>query len=223
MSDLRWTEPLISRLYVRFVREGNSAAFIRSVAQAYTLATLHRVSREGDCVARRGAVLAVTYLGGAESVAVVGQALRDTDRAVRLIAESGITAVWSRAGSIDQCHRLQAAMRLNRSGQHADAATLTDEILRENPTFAEAWYQRAVARYSLGDLKEAIGDSQQSLETNPYHFHAAVGLGQCYLELSDPSTAICCYQWALQIHPHLEFARAQVRRLERVLRERLDR
>ena len=89
MSDHRCFRPLISRLYVRFVREGNSAAFIRSVAQTYTLATLHRVSREGDCVARRGAVLAITYLGGAESIAAVGQALRDTDRAVRLIAESG--------------------------------------------------------------------------------------------------------------------------------------
>jgi tetratricopeptide (TPR) repeat protein len=162
-------------------------------------------------------------LGGAESIVAVGQALRDRDRAVRLIAENGITAVWSRAGSIDQCHRLQAAMRLNRSGQFAEAIAATDEILAENPSFSEASHQRALAQYSLGAVKEAIADSQQSLESNPYHFQAAVGLGQCYLELSDPSTALCCYQWALQIHPYLEFARAQVRRLERELRERLDR
>lgn len=223
MSEQLDSQPLISRLYVRFVRQGNAAAFIRGVSQSYTLPTLHRVAHDGNCIARRGAVLAITYLGGAESIAAVGQALRDLDRAVRMIAESGVTSVWSRAGSSEQCQRLQAAMRLNRSGQYAQAIELADEILLEHPGFAEAWHQRALAQYSLGELDEAISDSQQALEANPYHFQAAVGLGQCYLERNEPSTAICCFQWALQIHPHLEFARAQVRRLQRELRERLDR
>jgi tetratricopeptide (TPR) repeat protein len=156
-------------------------------------------------------------------VAPVGEALRDADRAVRLIAENGIQAVWARAGSIEQCHRLQTVTRWNRSSQFRDAVALASDILAENPGFSETWYQRAFARYNLSELDGAIADSQQALEANPYHFPAAVGLGQCYLEREDPATALCCFQWALQIHPHLEFARSQIRRLERELRKRLDR
>ena len=185
----------------------------------------HSIERvkHGDNVARRGTVLALTWLGGVESMTPVGEALRDSDRAVRLIAENGIQSVWARAGSIEQCHRLQTIMRWNRGSQFHEAATLAGEILEENPGFSEVWYQRAFSRYGLSDFDAAIADSQQALEANPYHFHAAVGLGQCYLEREDPATALCCFQWALQIHPCLEFARAQVRRLQRELRKRLDR
>ncbi len=223
MSDPRCLQPLISRLYVRFLREGNSADFIRSVARSYTVAGLHRALRDGDCPARRSAALALTYLGGGESIAAVGRALRDPDRAVRFIVENGIGAVWSRAGSMDQQHRLQRMARWNRCGQFAQAIDLGCAILEENPGFGEVWYQRAFAQFSVGDFEASVADSQQALETNPYQFHAAVGLGQSYLELEDVSNAIRSFRWALRIHPHLEFARAQIRRLEREQRERLDR
>jgi tetratricopeptide (TPR) repeat protein len=124
---------------------------------------------------------------------------------------------------MEHCQRLQMITRWNRGSQFRAAAALAGEILKENPGFSEVWYQRAFAWYGLGDFDAAIADSQQALEANPYHFHAAVGLGQCYLEREDAATALCCFQWALQIHPDFEFARAQVRRLERELRERSDR
>ncbi len=222
MSDAHRPLPLISRLYSRFVREGNSAAFIRDVADSYTLPTLHRLSLQGDRVGRRAAVLAVTYLGGSSSIPFIGRALRDGDRAVRVIAEDGIRAVWSRVGSTDQRQRLQAVMRHNRSGQHEEAAVLAGGILSEHWGFAEVWYQRALANYAMAAFHDAVADSRQALRATPYHFPAAVGLGQCHLQLDDPKTAICCFQQALRVNPNLEFARLQIRRLKRDLRERQD-
>ena len=101
--------------------------------------------------------------------------------------------------------------------------TLADEILDQHPGFGEVWFQRAEALLGAGEYFEAIADCQRALECEIEHFPAALSMAQCYLELGDLPMAIDCLQWTLRIHPHLEFARAQVLRLERELREQTDR
>lgn len=222
VTSQRRNDALICRFYYRFVRQGNAAEFISSVADHYSLPTLHRLVSQANAVTRRGAVLAITFLGREDSLEHVGPCLRDNDRAVRLIAHDGIRSVWNRAGSGDQCLRLQAAKRHNSVAQFEEAIELIDSILDENPRFAEAWYQRGLARFAQHDLSDAIDDHFQALECNSFHFTASLALGHCYSQMDDPATALSYYQWAVHVHPDLEFARLQVRRLEKILGEHLD-
>jgi tetratricopeptide (TPR) repeat protein len=215
--------PHIVRFYHRYLDSGNAADFVRSVSATYTLATLHRLARDGNRLARRGAVLAITLLGHSESVPQVGRALHDSDRAVRLIAEDGIQAMWSRAGTFEQRQRLQMVMRLNAAGKTTEALALADRILDEHPGFGEAWFQRAEAQWTAGHYFAAIADCQRALECESEHFPAALSMAQCYLELGDLPMAITCLQQTLRIHPHLEIARAQMLRVKRELREQTDR
>jgi len=215
-------KPLVAKFYYRFIEEGNVASFVRDVCLHYTPSTLQRVARSGSRASRRGAVLALTLLGGREAVATVGEALRDEDRGVRMIAEQGLPTMWLGAAGPKAAFQLQAIFRLNAMGDHLEALDAADDLLASLPTLAEAWRQRAEAQRSLGVLEEAVDSYQQALDCEPFHYQAAWDMAECFLELGDAVRAIDCLRYLLQIHPHYELARMQLLRLQRDLREQAD-
>ena len=99
----------------------------------------------------------------------------------------------------------------------AFAATAATELLEEAPWFAEAWNQRAIAFFHIDRYEESANDCHQTLEINPYHFGAAVGMAHCYLELDDVFASLECFRRAIKINPDMEEIRAQVEHLERML------
>ena len=90
-------------------------------------------------------------------------------------------------------------------------------LIERAPWFAEAWHQRAAAHFALGKLVESIRDCHQDLEINPYHFVAATSMGQAYLTLQNPVSALECFRRALRLNPDLESVRVQVVRLTRTV------
>jgi tetratricopeptide (TPR) repeat protein len=198
----------------------DSARFIRSVAEFYLLSTLGRLARGGDRTTRRAATLAIGFLGDFSQNAILGRAMLDADRGVRLIAESAIREVWRRDGADMHQKHLDLVTRLNCSRQYDAAVQAATELIEECPWFAEAWNQRAIARYQLHRYEPSADDCQQTLELNPYHFAAAVGMGQCYLEIGDGVAALECFRRGLKLNPNLEGVRAQIQYLQRTLEGR---
>jgi tetratricopeptide (TPR) repeat protein len=78
-----------------------------------------------------------------------------------------------------------------------------------------------VGHFGLGQFVESIGDCREALEFNPYHFAAAAGMGQCYLQLGNAASALECFRRALRLNPGMEGVRANVQHLERTLRNNL--
>ena len=222
MSSSACYVPLVSRFYNRYLDDGRVADFVRDVSTHYSLGTLQRLSRHGDRLARRAAVLSLTILGRGESVPAVGEALRDTDRGVRLIAEDGLPAMWQRGGYQLHAHDLQRVARFNGEGAFAEAMQLADCLLSVDAGCGELWYQRGVALAGETRWSEAVDSLNRSLDCEAYHFHAAFTLAQCHLELDDLAAAVAGLEWTLRIHPYLEPAQSQVRRLRRKLREWTD-
>ncbi|MDG2382410.1 MAG: hypothetical protein P8N76_12135 [Pirellulaceae bacterium] len=222
MSEHPQSTALLCRFYYRFLREGRTADFIAATAEHYTLATLHRLTQSHNPATRRSAVLAVTFLGGESSLPFVGPCLRDTDRAVRLIASDGIHSLWTRSGPPHHCHKLQCLSRQNTTGEFEEVIEGCDKILAEQPAFAEAWHQRGIAVRSETSISESIDDFAQALNCDPFHFTSALAIGDCYLQLDNPTLALLYFQCAVEISPDLEFAQIQIKRLERIISERLD-
>lgn len=212
--------PVLERYYQRFLQDENSAAFIKQVAQQYTLPTLARLARFGSRATRRAATLALTYLGDFRVNTVLGQSLHDRDRGVRMIAENGISDVWLRDGNEELRQKLQVVRRLIRSRQYRDAVRLADGLIDEAPWFAELWHQRAIANFHLQRFNDAANDCQQTLEINPFHFLAAIGMARCYLEMNDIVGALVGFRKALKLNPNLDAIRAEVQILERSGEER---
>lgn len=212
--------PRLIHFYHRFLRDENSARFIRSVTDHYMVPTLARLAMGGDRTTRRAAILALGFVGTYELNPLFGRALLDRDRGVRLIAENSIRDIWRRDGLDIHQRRLDLIVRYNGSGQFLRAAREATELISECPWYAEAWNQRAIAYFQLEMYEQSANDCQQTLDLNPYHFAAIVGMGQCYLEMQDGLGALECFRRGLQIHPDLEAVRIQVEYLERALEER---
>ncbi len=217
MGSSGFRTPLLDRLYHAYLEDEDSAAFIHGVAQNYTTCTLERLAGGGTRVTRRAAVLALGYIGQYESNAVLGRALHDDDRGVRILAENGIRELWCRIGTEAQRQQLSIIVRLNASQQYDQAIQKASELIEQAPAFAEAWNQRAIGHYQLAQYEQSANDCHQALEINPYHFGAAVGMAHCYLELQDAFAALECFRRAIKLNPGMDDVRAQVEYLERQL------
>ena len=218
MSKLSRT-PVINEFYEQYLRGQDQAAFAKQVTEQYRIPTLERLASSGERMSRRAAVFAIGLLGDYESNAVIGRALNDTDRGVRTLADHAIRALWLRCGSPAERKRLSQLVKLNAAQRHEESIHLANQLIDRAPWLSEAWNQRAVAFYSTGRYHESINDCVQALELNPYHFGAAAGMGQCYLQLGDRPLALETFRRALRLNPGLEGVRAQVVYLQRTLKE----
>ena len=217
VSSEKPRHPLLARFFRHYLRDEDSAGYIKSVSERYSRATLERLAERGSTGTRRAAVMAIGFLGDFGSNTVLGRALLDSDRGVRVLAEAGIRELWCRDGDPRQCHWLRKLIRLNGAGQFESVVHQASCLLDEAPTFAEAWNQRAMAWFYLENYASSVDDCRQALALNPYHFEAAVGMGQALLELNQPREALECFRQALRLNPDLEGIRARVRTLRRIL------
>jgi len=217
VSDNNVRAPLLDAFYRSYLTDETSAHFVASVARHYTEGTLARLAVSGSRTTRRAAILAVGFLGDFQCNVILGRALHDDDRVVRLLAENSIREIWLRDGSTRQQHWLQHIMRLNNCGQFDEAVGEASRLIDEADGIAEAWNQRAIALFQLERFGDSIQDCRQTIQRNAYHFPSAVGMGHCYLELFDAVAALECFRWALEVNPDMENVRAQVGYLQRTL------
>jgi len=212
--------PLILDFYEKYLDHQDSVALVNSVSQHYGQGTLQRLALSGLREIRRAAVLALGFLGDYESNHTLGRAMLDEDRTVRTLAENGLRSVWTRMGSEKERREIAIVTRLNDARQYKEVLRRATKLTEQAPWFAEAWHQRAIAFFALGRFADAIRDCHEALELNPYHFVAATCMGQAYLELDNPVSALESFRRALRLNPDLEGVRVQVVRLARLVDER---
>jgi tetratricopeptide (TPR) repeat protein len=210
--------PILHRVYKAYLVDQNATAFADGVSRSYSVGTLERLAANGDRMSRRAAVLALGLAADYGSNAVLGRALHDADRGVRMLAENGIRALWCRVGDSTLRKHLQSVIELNAARRFDAAIKRASKLIAQTPWLAEAWNQRALAYYSLKRYAESIHDCRQALEVNPYHFGAATGMAQCHLQLGNRLAALECFRRALLLNPNLEGVRAQVQQLQRLLK-----
>lgn len=205
--------PVLWGYYLDYLDRQDSVEYVRKTSRTYTQATLERLALHEAPAVRRAAVLALGFFGSYDANPIMGRALHDEDPKVRILTESAIRDIWVRAGNDDERRELRVLMRLN-SAQHFDEVIRRASVMIErSPRFAEVWNQRAIAHYSLKHYLEAIHDCHATLELNPYHFPAASGMGQAYLEMGNRTLALESFRRALRLNPDLEAVRVQVARL----------
>ena len=212
--------PFLCNLYRRYLDDQDSASFAAMVSRRYTQGTLQRLADNPNNEIRRGAVLALGFLGDFEANHTVGRALHDADRTVRILAENAIRSIWARDASEDDRRQLALVMRLVSAHQYHEALLRATKLIEKTDWFAEAWNQRALAYFRIERYTESIRDFHQTLEINPYHFDAAVNMGQAYLELDNQVSALESFRRALRLNPNLEAVRVQIERLSRSIEGR---
>jgi tetratricopeptide (TPR) repeat protein len=196
------------------LREGLEE-YRQKTLKRYTEGTLQRLLHSGDVRARRAAVLALGLTGTLRSSnSAITLMLHDEDRAVRRLSMDALWSLWTRAGR--EAHAAELIRLLGLRNRRRKLAGL-DALIAAAPGYAEAYNQRAIVHFQLGDWGKALADYQQALRLNPCHFGAAAGLGRCHLKLGKDRSALRAFRNALRLNPTMEEVEEMVRKLENAL------
>jgi tetratricopeptide (TPR) repeat protein len=192
-----------------------------AVEKQYTEGTLLRLATGGDRETRRAAVLGLGLLGSMKANAALATRLHDEDDDVRRLAAEALWAVWFRADTPENNAELQRQVRRCAAADFAPEQVLKElsALVRRAPRFAEAYNQRAILYFRLGDLRHAIQDCERTLKLNRFHFGAASGLAQCFMKQKRLRAALRAYRRAYRLNPSLDSIRQAILSLERMLGE----
>ena len=196
------------------------AKFHRSVTARYQESTLERLLHAPVTEVRQAAVLALGLSGTMQVNAALAARLHDEDAAVSAMAADALWSLWFRADLPPHNDELQRLMQMELT--QADVGTIVagfDALIRKAPRFAEAYNQRAIVWFRVGDFAKSIADCDRTLRLNPYHFGAASGMAQCFMKQKKLRAALRSYRRANRIHPHLDGVRQVIESLEKMLGE----
>jgi tetratricopeptide (TPR) repeat protein len=207
---------LLVDYFKQFLDDRDIEAFRDRVSARYNEGTLGRVlSGSPSVAARRAAVVSLGLLGSFEqSNAVLGRSLKDSDAAVRAMAEHALWTVWFRADTPENNLLLEQVRNAIRNEQLNDAETLATRLIQRAPNFAEAYNQRAIIYFNQGRFAESVQDCRHVLRRNPFHFGAISGMAQCQLKLERSREALKTLRQALKLQPYNVSIRNFIQELE---------
>jgi tetratricopeptide (TPR) repeat protein len=180
---------------------------------------LKALENRTDAVARRQGLRTLAAAGTMADVPRIAQALRDPDRAVRILAEAALWEVWSRSGDKEIDRLFAAGVQEMSEGRWDDAVTTFTKVIARKPEFAEGWNKRATVYYLMGEYQKSLADCDEVMKRNPFHYGALSGYGMIYGQLDQPLRALEFYEQALGVNPNLDGVRNAIE----ILRDELIR
>jgi len=127
--------------------------------------------------------------------------LKNPDETVRQWATEELWRIWFQQKGIYGWEILQRSQALLQAGEVTQAEAVLTQLITDQPDFAEAWNQRAILSFTLGQYEKSLNDCQMTVRLNPIHFGAWHGIGLCHAALEDYSAAIQAFRRALEIQP----------------------
>jgi len=124
-----------------------------------------------------------------------------------------IERVWLQSGSDTADLLMSRALNATRQREFKLAEELLDKIVIIEPEWAEAWNQRATARFRAEDINGAVADLGQALALEPRHFGALSGLGYILYRAGFDRRALDVMRRALAINPKQDDVRKLVEEL----------
>lgn len=194
--------------------------FKRAIEARYNEATLERLLSSSQVQVRQAAVLALGMVGTMYVNMPLASCLHDDDPTVREWAADALWSIWFRADTPENNQELQRLIHIEVNAANAPAILAGFEtLIRRSTRFAEAYNQRAIVYYRLGDYPRAANDCEKVLRLNPYHFGAANGLAQAFMKQRKFRAALRSYRRANRINPDLAGVPQVIENLERMLGE----
>jgi hemimethylated DNA binding protein len=87
------------------------------------------------------------------------------------------------------------------SGRSSTALDIFSAIVKEDPTYAEAWNKRATCEYLMGRSLDAQSSTLRTLHLDPLHFQAMNGLGLIYFDKGEYAKAVEAFRQSIALDP----------------------
>ncbi len=129
--------------------------------------------------------------------------------------EQQIRQLWLNAGSPAVTLLMSRGLREMKASANQDAIEDFSDAITLDPNLAEAYHQRAIARFSAGDTPGAIADIQATLQHEPNSFAAFETLAAIAEARKDWKGAYQAWQKVLEIDPKKPGGQERLRDLRR--------
>ncbi len=133
-------------------------------------------------------------------------------RQARALAEA-IVEVWHDANSPSINLLLDRGLTALDEEDISTALSLFNAIVDLRPDFAEGWHARASLFFVMENYDQALADIQKTLELEPRHFGALIGLSSIFSVYGEYKKALETYRQALKINPHLPGSEERIKTL----------
>jgi tetratricopeptide (TPR) repeat protein len=184
------------------IESQNSVALLRLLESRWTCTQITRLLNDADRDVRKVAALALALVGGECCVPDIAKQLKNPDPVVNQMAEHALWSIWFRSSTMEANHELCCGSMSMNKKEYEKSVGHFSRALEIDPTFAEAYNQRAIAKYLQERYDESMEDCTRAIQWMPFHFGAWAGMGHCYTHQGRFHEALECYTKALEINPH---------------------
>ena len=129
--------------------------------------------------------------------------------------EERLEQSWLNAGSPAVSLLMSRGLRSMEAGEIDEAVNSFSDAITLQPDVAEAWHQRALARYHGGDVNGAIRDLEETVRLEPRDFSAFRTLADIATAREDWKGAYAAWQKVLEIDPKTPGGDERLRLLKR--------
>ena len=112
-----------------------------------------------------------------------------------------IKEIWKAHRDVSMRYRLDNGIADLLRGNKKEALKVFQELVLDDPEYAEAWNKKSTSNYMLGKMKESLDAAAKTLRVNPDHFGAISGKGLCYYETRRYDEAAVYFRKSLSLDP----------------------
>lgn len=134
---------------------------------------------------------------------------------VASMLEDKIRQMWVQASTPAVTLLMSRGLREAHANEMDDATAVFSDAIVLDPTLAEAWHQRAIARFKAGDAVGAVQDLHETLKLEPRHFGAWETLEQIAAGREDWKAAYDAWQHVMDIDPRTPHGEERLKDLKR--------
>jgi len=134
---------------------------------------------------------------------------------VASMLEEKIRQLWFESSTPAVTLLMSRGLRETNANAAEDAVSAFSDAIVLDPTLAEAWHQRAIARFKSGDTVGAVRDIQETLKLEPRHFGAWKTLERIAEAREDWKAAYDAWRHLLDIDPRTPNGEDRLKDLKR--------
>ena len=134
--------------------------------------------------------------------------------------EQKIWNIWSTHPTNQKLTKMLAkGSDLVNNKKFEDAIEIFSQVIKLDPSWAEAWNKRATALYLIGEFQKSQNDINKVLDLEKRHFGALAGQGLVNIELKNYEKAILSYQKAKEIYPTMKSPEIMIKHLKILIKK----
>ena len=145
--------------------------------------------------------------------------LKKSDSSLSSKIEQQIWLLWSTHPTDESLtSRLNEGAKLLQQRELSHSISIFTEVIKLDPSWAEAWNKRATAYYMIGEFQKSQMDIDEVLKLEKRHFGALAGQGLVNIQLKNYEKALKSYKMVEEIHPSMTSPKIMIKEIQEFIK-----